>query len=166
MQVTADRHDVAKFESFFLTEHPKLIALGLGWTGNRETAAELAQETLTRAFRTWSTIQHLDVPGAWVRRVMINLLIDDRRGSVRHQHLIDRLDRPGTGPEPDLIDGRWWSAVRALPDRERAAVTLHYVEDLPINEVASILEIAPGTVKATLSHARAKLRDVLQEGND
>ena len=53
--------------------------------------------------------------------------------------------------------------MRALPDRERAAVTLHYLEDLPIAVVAEILEVAPGTVKSSLSHARRKLRIALTD---
>jgi RNA polymerase sigma-70 factor (ECF subfamily) len=149
------------FERFFLAEHSKLIALGLAWTGNRETAGDLAQEALTRAYRQWSMVGLLDLPGAWVRRVMINLLIDHRRDAERRSRLVDRLDRPQAAPEPSPQADAWWDAVRALPDRERAAVTLHYIEDLSIAEVAGILEVQPGTVKASLSHARDKLRTAL-----
>lgn len=97
---------------------------------------------------------------------MINLLIDRRRDVRRRHDLTDRLAGPAEQPEPVADDRRWWEAVRALPDRERAAVTLHYVEDLPIAEVAAILDIAPGTVKSTLSHARDKLRAALAPEDD
>ena len=166
MNVVTDGARTKAFEQFFLAEHPKLVALGLAWSGNPDTARELAQESLARALRWWDRVSDLDVPGAWVRRVMINLLIDQRRGERREVLLLDRLDRPDDRDDPAPPDDRWWHAVRALPDRERAAVTLHYLEDLPIAEVAQILEIAPGTVKASLSHARQKLRTALSTSEE
>ena len=45
-------------------------------------------------------------------------------------------------------------------------MTLHYLEDLPIAEVAEILKVAPGTVKSSLSHARQKLRAALSPSED
>jgi RNA polymerase sigma-70 factor (ECF subfamily) len=153
------------FEQFFTAEHVKLVALGLAWTGDGHAARELAQESLARAYADWERVQRLEAPGAWVRRVMINLLIDHQRLARRQLRLLERLD---ANPiiEVDLVNGAWWRAVRDLPDRERAAVTLHYVEDLAIADVAAILEIAPGTVKATLSHARDKLRAALGAGGE
>lgn len=162
MIVTSARTRQYAFEDFFLVEHPKLVALGLAWTGNRDVARDVAQEALTRAFRDWDRVGALDVPGAWVRRVAINLLIDNRRDDGRRLRLVDRLghaDGVLPGPAPSTDD--WWRAVRALPDRERAAVTLHYLEDLPVATVAEILDVTPGTVKASLSHAREKLRAAL-----
>jgi RNA polymerase sigma-70 factor (ECF subfamily) len=103
----------------------------------------------------------LDVPEAWVRRVLVNLLIDQQRRRQRDQLLVERLGPPALVPAPVTDDERWWDAVRSLPDRQRAVITLHYLEDRSVREVADILEIAPGTVKATLSHARDRLRQVL-----
>lgn len=159
--MTAERTGTSAFERFFLDEHPKLVALGLAWTGNRDVARDLAQEALTRAFRSWSTVELLDLPGAWARRVMINLLIDHRRRTERDGKVAEQLGAPGTAAGPDVSGDAWWRAVRSLPDRERAAVTLHYLEDLSIASVAEILEVQPGTVKASLSHAREKLRAAL-----
>lgn len=153
--------DGRAFDRFFLDEHPKLVAIGLAWTGDRDTARELAQEALARAYRAWSTVELLDLPGAWARRVMINLLIDHHRTGRRQLRLVDRLGAPGDVAGPDAATGPWWEAVRALPERERAAVTLHYLEDLSIATVAEILEVKPGTVKASLAHARDKLRAAL-----
>lgn len=150
--VTARRAGTEAFERFFLDEHPKLVALGLAWTGSADAARDLAQEALARAFRSWSTVELLDLPGAWARRVMLTLLIDHRRRAERD---VRATELPGTA------DDAWWQAVRALPDRELAAVTLHYVEDLPIAAVAEILEVQPGTVKASLGSARQVLRAAL-----
>ena len=55
-----------------------------------------------------------------------------------------------------------WDAVRALPVRQRTAVALRYVCDLPQDEIASIMHVAVGTVSATLTAARRRLAAELE----
>ncbi len=57
-------------------------------------------------------------------------------------------------------------ALAALPDKMRAAVCLHYLADLPVEEVASTLEVSPGTIKSNLHDARIRLRAQLGEVSD
>jgi RNA polymerase sigma-70 factor (ECF subfamily) len=52
----------------------------------------------------------------------------------------------------------FWEEVRRLPPRQAQAVTLHYLEDMPVDEIATVLEVANGTVKALLSQGRERLR--------
>jgi RNA polymerase sigma-70 factor, ECF subfamily len=51
---------------------------------------------------------------------------------------------------------------RALPRRQREAVTLHYLVDLPVAQVARLMGCREGTVKAHLAHARKALRAQLE----
>lgn len=53
-------------------------------------------------------------------------------------------------------------AVSALPRRQREVVTLHYLLDLPVREVAAVLSISEGSVKSHLFDARAALRASLE----
>ena len=62
---------------------------------------------------------------------------------------------------PESGDG-FWSAVRSLPDRQAQIVALHYLDDRPVDEIAELLEIAPGTVKTQLHRARATLANRLR----
>lgn len=163
MAVTSEDEQTAAFERFFLAQQPRLVAIGLGWCGEPEVAREVAQEALARAYRDWQRVSRLDIPGAWVRRVLINLLIDRQRSERRDRELVHRLGPPGVVAAPVVDDLRWWEAVRSLSERQRAVVTLHYLDELSVAEVAEILEIAPGTVKSTLSQARDRLRRILTE---
>jgi RNA polymerase sigma-70 factor (ECF subfamily) len=61
-------------------------------------------------------------------------------------------------PQPEL-----WAAVRALPERQRAAVVLRYVADLPEKDIGLVLGVARGTVAASLAHARKNLAGALVE---
>lgn len=159
MQLVSDQ----SYEAFFKAEYRSLVALGAGMTGNLELAQDLAQDALTRAFQQWTKISQYDRAGAWVRRVMINAAIDAIRRRGREASALTRL--PATPALVTFDEGsdEWWRAVRALPDRQRAAVALYYLEDLSVAEVAHVLDIAEGTVKASLSKARASLATALKE---
>ena len=155
--------DAEGFEAFFRAEYTKLVAIGRGLTGNHELGADLAQETLLRCHRNWSKVSALDVPGAWARRVLVNLAVDAHRAAARSSRApawVHRVD--AVAPADPAVDG-WWSAVRALPDRQRAVVVLHYLEDRSVDDIAKVLGIADGTVKATLAKARATLARTITE---
>jgi DNA-directed RNA polymerase specialized sigma24 family protein len=58
---------------------------------------------------------------------------------------------------PPAVESELWNAVRALPVRQRTAVALRYVCDLPQEQIAEVMHIAVGTVSATLTAARKRL---------
>jgi RNA polymerase sigma-70 factor (ECF subfamily) len=70
------------------------------------------------------------------------------------------------GPMPDSRDIDVERAVAGLSRRQRQAVDLHYFVGLDVATVAEVMDCAPGTVKATLHQARAKLRDLLGDDDD
>lgn len=160
--VTMARHaeastTTANFERLYRQELSALIALATTMTGSRDIAADLAHEALARAYRDWRTVGSLDRPGAWVRRVVINLAIDAHRRRAREAVALARLDPHPIMAASEAVDAEFWDAVRALPERQRAAVTLYYIEDLAIAEIADILGVAGGTVKTSLFMARRSL---------
>jgi RNA polymerase sigma-70 factor, ECF subfamily len=134
-----------------------MTALAAAFTGSRETGADLAHEAMIRAYRSWTTVSAYDRPGAWVRRVVINLATDARRRSEREKRATHRL-RVVEAVDSDFgVNDRFWVAVRQLPERQRAAVALHYLDDMSIDAIAEVLEMAVGTVKSTLFAARRSL---------
>jgi RNA polymerase sigma-70 factor, ECF subfamily len=148
---------VANFEQLYRQELAPLIALATTMTGDRDLGADLAHEALARAYRDWRTVGSLDRPGAWVRRVVINLTVDAHRRSARETLAVARMDPHPVSVAVDLTDEAFWVAVRALPERQRAAVALFYIEDLAVADIAEILGVAPGTVKTSLFMARRSL---------
>jgi RNA polymerase sigma-70 factor (ECF subfamily) len=74
----------------------------------------------------------------------------------RHEAVLLRRPRPANPPVP-LPHPELWAEVRSLPERQRIAVVLRYVADLPEAEIAEAMGVARGTVAATLSAARKQL---------
>lgn len=153
--------DVVAFDDFYRAQLQPLATLAAALTGSRESGADLAHEALLRAYRSWPKVSTLDSPGAWARRVVINLAIDHHRRVGREQRALERVNaRPAAG-DVEPADDSFWRAVRALPDRQRAAIALYYVEDLSVAAIAETLDVRPGTVKAALFDARTALARTL-----
>lgn len=152
------------FEACFRAEYPRLVALGVSMTRNREVARELAQETMLRAHDRWDEVGTYDSPAAWLRRVMANLLIDHHRSRDAERRATDRL-RPvaEAPPADDRLGEDWATLIEPLPPQQRVIVSLYYGEDRSVDDIADTLEIAVGTVKSALAKARARLSDVLDD---
>lgn len=159
--------DDTEFERFFRSEYAGLVAFGAAVCGDRDVAQSLAQETLIRAYERWDDVQRHDVPVAWLRRVMHNLVVDHLRRAGAERRAVDRLATrtPGTAdaaPSPVGVD-HWFALVEPLTPDQRAAATLFYAEDLPVAEIAATLGISAGTVKSTLSKARRRMRHAIEQ---
>jgi RNA polymerase sigma factor (sigma-70 family) len=145
------------FEDLFRVQYPRLVAVGLAVVGSVEVARDLAQETMTRAHANWETVANFDVPEAWLRRVMNNLLVDHLRRREAERGALERLARR-PGPTTSVAgESRLAEMLAVLPERQRLVAALTYVGDLPVVDVAAALGIAPGTVKASLWKARRTL---------
>jgi RNA polymerase sigma-70 factor (ECF subfamily) len=156
------------FDEFVVSEFASILALGLALLHDRDDALDVAQETMARTFDRWDEVSTMDRPGAWARRVALNLVTDTQRRRTRRTRLHRRLraqPAPGNANEPDPWDRQFWAEVASLPRRQRDVVALHYVEDLPVAAIAEILDVPVGTVKSDLSRARASLRDAI-DGSD
>ncbi len=157
-------HPVPRFASLFVDEYPKMVALAAAVSGHRHHAEDLAQEAMHRLDRNWGRVQGLQSPGAWLRRVTINLALSHRRRLVTEAKALLRLrTTPSTLPPSAAEYEPIWSAVAALPGKQRAAVALHYLEDRSIDEIADILAVAPSTARVHLHRGRRALHDQLPD---
>ncbi len=150
------------FDEFYRREYRPLLRLAWSLTGRRDLGEELVQETLLTVHRRWSSVEAYESPGGFARRVLLNDATSQarRRSSERRAfgriRIVDRTSPPAAPPDESL-----WSAVRSLPKRQAQAVALHYLEDRSIDEIAAVLDIAPGTVKVHLHRGRLALAEAL-----
>lgn len=120
-------------------------------------AADLTQNALVRALRSWDRVQEVAHPDAYVKRILVNTMLSEKAGlRLRERVPAGRVEAAVPSPEHAVVDrDELWSRISALPPRQRAVVVLRYYEDLSEAEIARVLGCAPGTVKA---HASAALR--------
>jgi RNA polymerase sigma-70 factor (ECF subfamily) len=154
------------YRDFYRRELPAMVALAAAVSGTHLGAEDIAQEALIRAYRRWPTVSGYERPGAWLRRVTINLALSGRRKTAselrtRLRLVNERAPSAGLAPAPVEHDDVW-GAVSRLPGNQRAAVALHYLEDRPVAEIAEILDCAENTAKVHLHRGRAALADLLE----
>lgn len=146
------------FDVFFRREYKPMVALATAVSGSAEAAEDIAQEAMLRARRHWDRVGGYDKPRIWLRRVTINLAISNRRriaseAQVRLAWWDRRVPAVQTEPlDPDLL-----RALRSLPARQRAAVSLHYLEDRSTAEIADLLGCSESTARVHLHRGRLAL---------
>jgi len=146
------------FDAFYEREFSPLAVLAGTVAGNRAVGEDIAQEALSKAHARWAEISNYDKPGAWVRRVTINLAIGRKRRFASEAKALLRLGPPSQQmPETRAGDPAVWAAVDELPPRQRAVVALHYLEDKPVVEIADILGISVSAATSNLYKARTNL---------
>ncbi len=150
------------FDALFVREYPKMVALAAAVAGSRAHAEDIAQEAMTRLHSRWGTVGRYDKPGTWLRRVVINLALSQRRRRLSEAKAILRLgaQEPQLPPSPPADDAIW-EAVASLPRNQRAAVALYFLEHRSNDEIAEILDITPSTARVHLHRARQTLRERL-----
>ncbi len=131
-------------------------------TGDWALAEDLVQTALVRSWSRWERIRRRDDPELYVRRVMINPWATWSRRRWRAEQASEIMpESPATGDVATEVAVRMVlrSALESLTDRQRAVLVLRIFDDLSEAQVAQVLDCAIGTVKSTMSHALAKLRD-------
>ncbi len=155
-----------EFDSFYESHFDKVArALTLAG-GDRDLAHDATQEAFARALRQWRKVRDMDRPDGWVYVVAMNHLRDHWRRTER---------RRGRAPQPEFVADNTSAvatrvsvrdAIATLPPRQREAVVLRYLADLPLADVAVAMGCATGTVKATLHQAMATMRIELDDTED
>jgi RNA polymerase sigma-70 factor (ECF subfamily) len=147
------------FSDWYKTEHPRVVAALSVASREPDVARDATDEAFTRALARWSEVRAMYCPGAWVYRVGLNVLRRSlRRRAMEERHLRGQYCSNPVLPE---VCGTW-PAVAALPQRQRTAIVLRYIHDLPEADIASTMGIHRGTVSSTLVAARKRLAEVLE----
>lgn len=180
--------DLEAFEMLYRSHQAGIHTFVRSQIRNAEAAADLTQETFVRA---WESLPRLRKPGAfrgWLHQIAGNLVRDEvKSGRARLEVVASVLagSEDGSGrelPEQASPDGTPESrlleqerseeiqaALQELSAEQRAAVVMHHMEGMGVNEIAAALGVRPGTIMSRLSRAREALRSRLSryvEGSD
>lgn len=155
------------FDVFYRAQYRPLLRLAWSLTGRKDLGEELVQETMLKVHRRWDEVGRYDSPGGFARRVLLNDARTHAKRRDAERRALRRVEAstPRQADDPPPGD-EFWSAVRALPPRQRQVVALHYVDDCSVADIASVLGIAQGTVKVHLHRGRSALADALDGRRD
>lgn len=146
------------FEVFFRREYRPMVALAAAVCGSTETAEDVAQEAMVRARRHWDRVSGYDRPGTWLRRVTINLALSQQQRIAREARIrLTWWERREPVEAVKPLDRELVEALRALSPQQRAAVSLHYLEDRSTRDIAELLGCSESTARVHLHRGRQAL---------
>ena len=128
--------------------------------GDEMLSDDLAQETFIKLYYSIKQFKGLSHFSTWLYRIAYNVFQDYLRRNKATESS-DSIPEGATTPHSDTqMDIN--RAMQQLNPTERAAITLYYIEDRKVEDVASILQLPVGTIKSHLSRGRNKLAEFLK----
>ena len=145
------------FDAFYRDTSRRLVRYAYGLTGDPVEAQDLVQEAYARAWQRWRRLSGYEEPEAWLRLVVSRLSADRwrRLGVRRSRAAADPPPAPAAPPSEDTV--LLVRAMRTLPAAQRRALTLYYLLDRSVGQIAAETGVSSGTVKSWLSRGRAGL---------
>ncbi len=153
------------FRDFVEARSSRLVHTAYLLTGDAHLARDLVQTALARTWPHWDRVRDGN-PDAYVRTVMVRLASSWWRRRWRGEvptEVIPEARATGAPSATTTVEDRLTltAALAQLPAGMRRVVVLRYVEDLSVEQVATLLGKSEGTVKSQAARGLAKLREVL-----
>ena len=135
--------------------------------GSEEDAWDVLQETWLNVFRRLATVAEPRAFAAFLYAAARNAALAHLRRRDSREALLASIDPPDDGVEEPEFGADEAAAVHRGLDRlslaHREALTLFFLRELPIEQIAAVVGVPVGTVKSRLHHAKRALRAALEE---
>jgi len=156
-------------EADLIKLRPFLRAFAVSLSGKWHHADDLAQETLTKAWRSRRSF----IPGSNLKAWLLTILRNEYYSQQRRAWRQADWDQEWAEAMPDVSDQQHWavdlsdaaSAMEALPDEQRKALLLVGAAGLSYEEAAKHTRMALGTIKSRVARARQALKIILEGQN-
>jgi RNA polymerase sigma-70 factor, ECF subfamily len=184
-QVLAGRREA--FDDLIRRYQRQAVAVSYRLLGNSQDALEVTQDAFLKAFTSLSTLQKPDAFGGWLMRIVSNLSLNYRRSrrTRKSQLPLDDLLGPTEPSVNEMVSGtsdwmaqsgdpvhrlesqemgkRLREALNQLPEKQRLAIIMFTIEEMPQKQVAETLGCSVEAVKWHVFQGRKKLKDMLKE---
>lgn len=153
---TEKRQPAQGFEETYRDHRVALLRLAYLMCGSHDVSEDVVQTVFTTAHDRWDQIEN---PLPYLKRAVVNLVKDGQRRRFRRSSTTKAPEQPLVVLPPEVDET--WALISGLPWTQRAVVVLHYYEDLPLTEVAVVLDRTASTVRSDHRRALDKLRKEL-----
>jgi RNA polymerase sigma factor (sigma-70 family) len=142
----------------FLDQHRETVYRFLLFSVGPDEAADCAQETFLAALRAYPRLRAGSSLRAWILTIAHRKAIDVHRARGRRPTPV--ADPPDAAVQPpDLPDPALWEAVGRLPPKQRAAIVLRFVSDLPFRQVGRIVGCSEAAARQNVREGLVRLRE-------
>ena len=137
--------------------------------GDEALSDDLTQETFIRVWRGLDSYKRLSAFGTWVYRIAFTTYQNHLKGVKHHlslddEHVAPALQHLTTEPDCDVNEiAALHRAIGLLNDGEKTCITLFYLEEMSVKEIAAVTSMSEGSIKTALHRGRNHLRTLLTE---
>ena len=156
------KHDERAMRALYEEMAPMAMGVCMRYSRSREEAQDLMQDGFVKVFEKLGSLKEPERVGAWVHQIMVNVCIDHFHSRKEMRYFDDVDAEPVTLPLDPFTMGEIVAAVQQLPPHQRAAFNLVEVEGYSCEEAAERLKVSASGLRATLSRAKATLRETLR----
>lgn len=165
---TGDRN---AFRQLYDLYADKVYNTALSYAQNEADAEEITQDVFTNIFRYAGNFKGESAVGTWIYRISVNTSLNHLKKKKRFSFLKfgdTTTDQPDFEHPGVLLENKenakiLFRVIDTLPDNQKTAFILSYVEELPRQEVADIMELSLKAVESLLQRAKAGLRNKLDD---
>ncbi len=174
------------FDELIRRYQRQAVAVSFRLLGNSHDAMEVTQDAFLKAYRSLDNLQQAEAFGGWLMRIVSNLSLNYRRSrKVRQQLPLNEAFALGGNADPQGAGGgsEWMArsgdpvralegeelgrklqeALGQLPEKQRLAIVMFTIEELPQKEVAEALGCSVEAVKWHVFQGRKKLRELMKD---
>src|SRR5215217_2514141 len=174
------------FDELIRKYQRQAVAVSYRLLGNSQDSLEVTQDAFLKAFTSLDTLQKPEAFGGWLMRIVSNLSLNYRRSRKTRQQmpLAEVLGQTGTEQSDQHAGGSEWmarsgdpvrgleskemgaklkQALAQLPERQRQAIVMFTIEEMPQKDVAEALNCSVEAVKWHVFQGRKKLKELLKE---
>ena len=176
--------DRKAFDELIVRYQRQAVAVSYRLLGNTQDALEVTQDAFLKAFTSLASLQKPEAFGGWLMRIVSNLSLNYRRGRKNKQQLpLDDLLGPSEPSTAGASGSDWMSqsgdpvrklesqelgkklqeALNQLPEKQRLAIVMFTIEQMPQKQVAETLECSVEAVKWHVFQGRKKLKEILKD---
>lgn len=140
----------------------RLYRMAYSYVRNKEDALEIVQETVFKAYISIHKLKKPQYFKTWLTKIAVNCALD----YIRKSRKIVYMDKDPEGsyvsePIEEVIDLH--EALSGLDEKSRMVIVMRYFEDLPIKEIAEVLEMPESSVKTIIYRGLGKLKINMEE---
>lgn len=166
------RGNKEEFRKFYDLYSARIYSTALSYLKSREDAEEIMQDVFVQLYKSAASFKGDSKVSTWVFRITVNKSLDflrrqKRRNSWGTLRPIDEVPESSspTTLHPQETGGQHMdvllAAIATLPENQQTAFVLSYIQELPRQEVADIMETSLKAIESLLQRAKKKLRDQL-----
>jgi RNA polymerase sigma-70 factor (ECF subfamily) len=163
-QLLSLRRYTEAFEHLLDKYETKVFRMAFTYLQDRALAEETTQDIFVKLWQALPRYDGRAAPGTWLYAIARNTCLSASRfESYRKTVPIDACNEPRADPVPRPTETDVARCIQRLPETQRLAITLFYLEDKRVDEVARMLGLPEGTVKSHLHRARIALAGMMKE---